>query len=111
MRYDDRVVKTWKGLKLFYAVGNIPPAPGVTEQTNDFGMIFIADDNDRMVFAGMFADDGLDLDDPRTGRVDDLESGVLESLFRSGRHPMGTNQYCSVAALGNFFQDRNVLGL
>ena len=73
----DRFFKQRKCRKLFHVTDDITLSLGIAEQTDNFRMILVADNNGCIPFLCMFADDRLHLDNMRAGRIDYCKAGVL----------------------------------
>jgi len=74
---NDRLIECRQGLHVFQAFNHMPFSAGKPQKTDDFRMIPVANDHRGETFSGMFQDDALNLDDPRTGGINDSESGFF----------------------------------
>src|SRR3989339_116838 len=78
-------------------------SPCITEESDDFRVVFIARDNDVMPFFGISIDDDLDPEHPGAGGVDHRKPGILQSCLVFRRNTVGPDQDDSGSLFRNFF--------
>ena len=74
---DDDFLQRRKAVHLAGVGDNDTGALRITQKTDYFRMVLISDNNRGISLAGIFSDNGLDLDDPWTGGINNKKAGLF----------------------------------
>ena len=105
--HDDGFFKLRQLLEVFERGRHVAVFPGIALEADHFRVIPVADDDRGIALGGVFADDGLNADDPGASGVDHLEPGGGQSVLGVWRNTMGPNQYGAAARRRDTVADRD----
>ncbi len=93
---NDSPFKIGERRDIFRPVYYQPSALGITEQTHDFRMVVVANNNCMIPLERVFPDNCLHPDNTRTGGVHDIKAHLLERILHVRRDAMGPDDHCSL---------------
>ena len=84
---NNSPIKGWEEVKVNEIINDIPFFSCITQQADNFRVIFVSDDDGRITLFCVFMDDGLDFDNMRTCSVDNLEACLFKIFLVLGETP------------------------
>ena len=106
---NNGLFQAWEPGNIIRVADHMASALGISEEAFDLRMVHVTHDNDSTALPGILGDNGLDLDDPRTGGIDDCKACINKGLLGRRWHTMGS--YDNAPAFGHSWviQDRHTL--